>query len=261
MNSKKAEKSVFEGCYAKHLGGCTHATGEHYISKAVLKILEPIYVENFPWQLGGERKNIGIAALTASVLCDHHNSSLSDYDTEAAKFFSYLKEIDSKDTPLKLAEFPENIQIDGVRIEKWFLKCMCGVMASGNYRIFGKAYEKIMPHSSLVNMLFNDKPWGYGAGLYPIYENGGRVNGFRGLSFNPVVEVKGTNAKIFGFDMHLWGFPLRCLFIRSEPMSEGYHPRWLKFVNGEVVRHINFNWPVDFTTTDGPTFTRDGTLF
>lgn len=259
---KKRDSSPFQGCYAKHLGGCTHKSREHFISRSILEIIGPFSIQGFPWLKSGEIGRASAGSLTASVLCDRHNSSLASFDSEAARFFSHLKLLDSKVTPQQLADAPAVLAVNGIYLEKWLLKTLCGTMASGNFLIDGKSFGKILPSEYLVDLLFSSEPWKEGVGLYADYVGRARVNAQRGIGYDPVIAKSGTHATIVGIDVHFWGFPLRGLFATYDDgrILEGYRPASMRVVNQTVSRDIAFTWPASSPSTAGPIFTRDGTI-
>ena len=262
MNEKKAGSSAFLGCYAKHLGGCNGKSQEHYISKSILETIGPFEIGGFPWLATGERRQVSANALTASILCQNHNSLLSGFDSEANKFISHLKLFDSKTTPEELREIAPVIRIDGIKLEKWLLKTLCGTLASGNYLIEGKGFGKISVSEYLVDLLFSTKPWKLGVGLYAEYGDLAQINSFGGIGYDPVLAKQGTHADIVGIDVHFWGFPLRGLFAtyeKNHPLKN-HRPRGFHIVNGSITREIKFIWPLNSFTSDFRVFTKTGTI-
>jgi hypothetical protein len=172
----------------------------------------------------------------------NHNGLLSNYDAEAAKLFAHLKLIDSKPTPKELGTVP-TIAIDGVRFEKWLLKVLCGIQASGNFQVDGKFFGKVPPSEYMVDLLYRDEPWKPQIGLYIDFGQLKRLNAFRGLGYDPVdVKTTPTNAMICGIDIRLWGFPFRGLFAAYEDGSilPGYRPPKLAIVNGALRKEVTF---------------------
>jgi hypothetical protein len=252
----------FEKCYARHLMSCNGKSREHFISRVILESLAPFSVQGFPWLKPGETGEASPKSLAAAVLCEHHNGLLSNYDAEAAKLFAHLKLIDSKPTPEELGTVPP-ISIDGVRFEKWLLKVVCGILASGNFRVDGKFFGKLSPSEFMVDLLYRDEPWKPGIGLYIDFGQLRRLDAFRGLGYDPVyVKTTPTNAMICGIDIRLWGFPFRGLFAAYEDGSilPGYRPPKLEIVNGAVRKEITFAWPEGTPPSTWPIMTRDGTI-
>ncbi|MER0203335.1 MAG: hypothetical protein DU480_05630 [Nitrosomonas sp.] len=256
------KKSIFKKCYAHHLGGCNHKSQEHFISKSLLKIIGVFEVKGFPWSTPDTATRASSKSLTASVLCDHHNSLLSDFDSETARLMSHLKLLDSKTTPQELLSTPNEFIVDGIKLEKWLLKSLCGIMSSGNFMIESRSFGKVQPSQYLVNLLFSSEPWKPGIGLYLEYSEHKRVNAMRGVGYDPVLAKSRSHSNIVGIDMHLWGFPFRGLFATYEDgvALPNYRPNKMRISNGDVVRDVVFAWPSTSVTSEGPVLTRDGTL-
>lgn len=259
----KKQSMPYSKCYAKHLGGCNGKSAEHYISKSILEVIGPFKIKGLPWLKQGESKAISKNALTASVLCEQHNNLLTDYDSEAKKFISHLKLIDSKETETELAQLPSKIIIDGLKLEKWFLKTLCAVTASGNFLVDGQGYGSLPVSEYSVDLLYKDEPWKAGIGLYTALGNRSRVDAFKGIGFDPVTARHGTHATIVGIDVHFWGFPFRGLFAvyENDHPLESYRPRGMTFANGAVTREIIFEWPPASITSASPVFTRTDTNY
>lgn len=257
------KSTPYPKCYAKHLGGCDSKSAEHYISKSILEVIGPFEVRGLPWLKQGESKIVSGNALTASVLCRHHNSLLADFDSEAAKLISHLKLIDSKETAIELEQVPSKLIVDGLKLEKWFLKTFCAVTASGNYLIDGNSYGSLPVSEYSVDLLYTNAPWKVGIGLYIDWSSKTRVDAYKGIGFDPVTARSGTHATIVGIDVHFWGFPLRGLFAvyENDHPLEGYRPRGISFVNGPVTREIIFQWPSSSVTSDPVVCTRTGTIY
>lgn len=255
------DSASYFGCYAKKLGGCDGRSNEHFISKAILKTIGQFEVTGLPWIPPGEKRQLPANALTASVLCRHHNSNLSQFDTEANAFFKHLILIDSKETPEELQLVAPSELIDGIKLEKWFLKTLCGVLASGNFQLEGKGFGKVQVSDHLVDLLFSEKKWKQGLGLYVQAVDRNVVKAWRGIGYHPVTVRHGTHAEVVGIDVELWGFPFRCMFAsgQGQPIPAGYRPRGIRFANAQISREIKFDWPKGSLTTSPPTFTRTGT--
>ena len=253
--------ATFLGCYAKKLGNCDGRSNEHLISKSILETIGLFEVEGLPWIPPGEKRALPATALTASVLCRNHNAKLSKFDAEANAFFKHLKLIDGMETPEELQQVVPVEVIDGIKLEKWLLKTLCGVLASGNFQLEGKGFGKLQVTDHLVDLLFSERKWKSGLGLYVQVKDRAQVNAWRGIGYHLVTARKGTHAEVVGIDVEFWGFPLRCMFASKmgEPVSPGYRPRGLRFANGAVSRELKLTWPKSSLTTGAPTFTRTGT--
>jgi len=82
-------------CYAAPLGDCAGGgSGEHYISRSVLELVgTAVRGSGFPWQAQGTRQDIGIASLSANILCRRHNQQLWHLDETGKMFVRALKTI------------------------------------------------------------------------------------------------------------------------------------------------------------------------
>ena len=73
-------------CWASPLGNCRGViSGEHIVSKCLFPSGN-VTVKGLDW-LNGETKSIGIKGLTRNILCEGHNSDLSDLDAAALHTF------------------------------------------------------------------------------------------------------------------------------------------------------------------------------
>lgn len=127
------------GCYLNGFSPCHgKLSAEHLVSKVILKQLgeRTVHIEGLPWCK--DSKEVGINSITSRILCQQHNSSLSDFDAAAGKLFGFLCEV-----PGRFEKFPYNEQcaVDGRLFEKWLLKTMIGLIASGNATKNGEVVE------------------------------------------------------------------------------------------------------------------------
>ena len=222
-------------------------------------------VSGLPWVPPDTRVSASTRSMTASVLCERHNSLLSEFDFEASRLMSHLQLLDSAATANELMAAPEEFVIDGVKLEKWLIKALCGILASGNFLIDGESFGKVAPPPYFVDLLFDAKPWKPGIGLY--FEHGSdRLNAMHGVGYSIVVArapTGGKHVEVAGIDFQLWGFPFRGLFATYEagvPLPN-YRPSRIRFVNQGVHRDVLFTWPADSTKSEGPVLTRTGTQY
>lgn len=79
-------------CWAACLGNCgDKMSREHLISESIFP-QGKVTVRGFPW-CKDEAKEIGMAGLTAKILCEPHNHDLSPIDEAGAKAFKIFTEI------------------------------------------------------------------------------------------------------------------------------------------------------------------------
>lgn len=107
-------------CWASILGGCSSKMSkEHVISRSVNRAL------NLGAMLNNPKKWVGAEKLKLGILCNRHNSLLSELDQEAGKFAQTITNF-FKNSPGKLANlsapYEQRLQIDGEKIERWAIK-------------------------------------------------------------------------------------------------------------------------------------------
>lgn len=111
-------------CWAAPLGGCDGPlTGEHLVTDAVLG--RSVSVRGMPWCQGGF-KTVGAASLTANILCDRHNSMLSEVDQVAADAKAALFWMLSPQT--KQAWRYEERLLNGHKLARWAAKTACNLI-------------------------------------------------------------------------------------------------------------------------------------
>jgi len=133
------------------MGNCAgKISREHYFSDSLYKLLaggESLTIEGAHWLTSGSSVELAPSALTAKVLCEHHNSSLSILDAEALRFFLLLR----------YETTAEQEHIDGELLERWYLKVLIGQMAASNARW--------TPSTTWLKVLFGLRTFPQDAGL------------------------------------------------------------------------------------------------
>lgn len=222
-------------CYAAHLGTCSgKLSREHYISKSVLELVgKTVSVSGFPWQTSNRSMEIGIEALTSKILCEHHNSELSPLDNIGAEFLRSLKS--SFDGSVNHGEFKDEIiDIDGLKLETWLLKVLCGIISVSGFSKVPKEW---------IEILFQNRSFPNNSGIY--------FFGSPGLakwSFNLVriFSVQDKGGKIAGAKFGIGGIATLLAFgkpIFHEPGIEYlYRPANLVIQKGSNIKRFNFSW-------------------
>lgn len=139
-------------CYLAGFGDCSRRTGrEHFISRNILKrIAAPgttLKFEDAPNWFGGKRSvEIGVDAFSSKVLCNEHNSALTDLDDAAGRAFSGIEAlayslVDWQKRQLYTFQLPyeQTSQnqfhlASGIDLERWLIKVYCGLVAAGRVR-------------------------------------------------------------------------------------------------------------------------------
>jgi hypothetical protein len=116
-------------CWARILGSCDRKSREHVITKGLWKGPQ-IHVQGFDW-CRTESKAIGVEALTAKVLCRHHNSALSQLDSSAITAFDSIRAAADlgreRESATEGRGAFKKFVVDGLSLERWFLKTLLGV--------------------------------------------------------------------------------------------------------------------------------------
>ena len=177
-------------CYAAALGNCSKGISSgHYISKGVLLDLAdpvPLTVRGFLWQKQ-PTLNLSPNALTANILCTTHNSALSCLDTVGKRLMVALSGVDRYFSWNNRTTRPIVHLFNGHDVERWLLKVLCGIVASGNAGFHDAPIEKSNPPLAWLQWLFGLEPLPEQWGLYLRSTIGGRVMLQKEFMFAPLV--------------------------------------------------------------------------
>jgi hypothetical protein len=152
---------VSRRCYAAPLNDCDGkpVTAEHYISKnLLLRFGNKFTVEGLPWSNGP--RILTESAMTAKVLCNRHNNALHPLDDT----IGYIHDV------LLKAHQGHNVgthDFDGEELERWALKVLLGMGASGNLLVDGQKDRMEAPDLHL-RILFGEDEMPEGCGFYYI---------------------------------------------------------------------------------------------
>lgn len=236
-------------CWAACLGGCSDKISrEHTITKAMF-LDEELTVSGMPWCV--EPKKVGLANLTAKILCVTHNSALSPVDEEAVKFAEAMREsfrllqvrVSAKSKRWTFLKFP----IDGSRMERWSLK----TLINATYQT-----DSPIEDSSLVEIAFGRKSFERPAGLYGVYDPPEKRQLFDGITLQAIMvrnRVVGATLSFLGLRLLLFldkkGPQLPYMEIGtasggiSEVIEPTYHPLRISYSAGKGISHaIVFQW-------------------
>lgn len=156
-------------CYAAKLGDCSaKISREHYISRTVLARLAVdglVDLTGLPWQEGRTIGPLPPTAFTGKILCQAQNERLSPLD-EAGKAF--LEAFDRAHEHLNNVKGVGDavVRVDGPAIERWLLKMLSGLVASGNAAKNDKAFLALNPPLDLLRILFGLDVFPHDWGLY-----------------------------------------------------------------------------------------------
>ena len=129
-------------------------TREHYISKALLlRFGDGFWVDGLSWMSGP--KQLTEKVLVSKMLCKKHNNALDELDTMIGNFYDVLVRA-HEDRLVGWHSF------EGSLLERWAIKVMCGLIASGNFGD-GEAAEIVLPY---LQILFGQTSILDGRGFY-----------------------------------------------------------------------------------------------
>lgn len=142
-------------CWAEPLSDCEgKASREHYVSKGVFDT-EMVTASGLSW-CKGQEVQISLASAVAKILCEKHNSSLSEFDSVAADLSQFLLK-EFRNSPKGSA----HITVNGWKLEKWALKTAINLTYLG---AFGD--RSVFPTLEHLEILFRERSVPDGMGLY-----------------------------------------------------------------------------------------------
>jgi hypothetical protein len=128
---------------------------EHAVSRGVLEAValeeRAILVRNLTFIASEERK-LPINGLASRMLCESHNSRLTDFDLAATQTIRALDAINS--TAGKPCAVPERYVINGDHLERWMLKALIGGLFGGTFRTQGPGFKNESPPIEWLRLLF-----------------------------------------------------------------------------------------------------------
>lgn len=177
-----------KGCWAASLGDCEgKISREHLVSQALFPDGN-ITVSGLHWCKDGP-KTVGLAALTGKILCQKHNSELSELDDNVKRAFETF------DESMQLFQVRSKLQgrrwtikvftIDGALLERWFLKTLINLSHGGQWIIGEGSHSAWLPNNELVKIAFGKAAFRQKAGLYTAAHDGEQVTVRQGLSLTP----------------------------------------------------------------------------
>jgi hypothetical protein len=245
-------------CYARALKGCSQKmTGEHTVSKAVLKRISQEFTEsptveikNLAFQPKDTPQSFGVESLESKILCAHHNHRLTNLDGEAATAFKAFEAMHY--AAIGEVSAPERVySVDGDRFERWMLKTVCGGLYGGTMRAEGFQVKDVEPPLDWLRILYG-APFPEGYGLYCQVPHGDErfTIGPAIVRMTPLILDTDEQTDIHGLQLHLFGF-------RFTLLATGYQERALEAMADQSYRpnscvpdgsgtRVNFAWD------DGP---------
>jgi len=230
-------------CFARELRDCSRAISrEHYISHGILDLFhgKGITISGMPWVPDGERKRVSHASLTGKMLCERHNHALSPLDATAVDYFRFFT---SEWTGGEVEVFLTR----GYDLERWLLKVLCGLVASGNATLDGKRLAGWTPPDDWLEILFGSADVAAPSGLHSIV---GKYHvAPTSLHVTPVFK-SGTALPIalaFAVEGIGFLFAMEKLPPMNRPRATGadtrYRPMALQLRRGSRIREAHLGWP------------------
>ncbi|MGC1220935.1 MAG: hypothetical protein WA872_04030, partial [Candidatus Sulfotelmatobacter sp.] len=191
---EKGHLGIYSGsmrCWAACLGDCSDKMSREHLVSASLFLEGNLKVQGFDW-CKGETVEVGIAGLTAKILCVKHNNDLSPIDTAGAQAFATFREI------RRLANVREKqkpgyrnvkrYRIDGIGLERWFLKTLINLCCDRGYPI-GRGSQIVgRPSDDLVRIAYSLGSFRDKAGLYFVARVGMKIESTDTVIFAPLVQ-------------------------------------------------------------------------
>jgi hypothetical protein len=265
VNDHKVGAKAMSECWAASLGDCAgKISREHLVTKGTFAEDE-VFVHGFDWCRDAPVK-IGLASLTAKILCEKHNSALSAADNAGIRTVECLREFfrlaDVRVTMKSRRWRVVRLKTDGFELERWFLKTLTNV-ALGRQCPLDKANSpKWNPSRELVEVAFGLRRFEHRAGLYLLYGQGQHIDAnakFQIVTFyNAANRLVGAQFIMFGFDFLIYlekeGLSKRVQFAGSAgpidaPASEPiYRPGAIRYNTSK--KHLSHVLQIDWTSGD-----------
>jgi len=201
-----------------------------------------IIVSGLPWCRDAP-KTVGVDSITARILCRDHNSALSDTDKAAADAFDVLKRSAALDDKRR-KQRPRTrkvvrYEIDGRRLEQWFLKTLINIVVSQqskgtSWALSGSALDQ--PRETLVRAALGREALAKPMGLYGVGAVGETIKHVDGVELVTLLR-QSDNALVSGLFTFLG---LRfLLYVDSVPVPASFPlPSGQGWLTSEALYHI-----------------------
>jgi hypothetical protein len=222
-------------CWAASRGDCSpKISGEHIVS-AGLFLSETVTAKGFDW-CREEAKNIGLSRLTKKVLCNKHNNALARVDEAGVKAFDAFRQ-STRLQNVRSAMKPKRwrvsrIAIDGVQLERWFLKTLINVAAGSSHHIGSESRNAGEPSPELVEIAFGEKQFQPNAGLYVVGDQGETIYSQDQIT---VIPFHADQNYLAGATFYFRGFRF-VLYLGTEGLLKRVN---FAFTDGKAVQHSN----------------------
>jgi hypothetical protein len=123
-------------CFAQMLGDCDGPLeDEHFIPRALQRMVGLVVIGGLPWQRGSQSILPPSAYAHGRIICKLHHDRLDGLDGNAAAYFRNLTLIANPNHVASgIPGRADDISplIDGRALERWFVKTICGAIATGS---------------------------------------------------------------------------------------------------------------------------------
>jgi hypothetical protein len=229
-------------------------TREHYVSSGILERLNQasqvhgteagdLRVSGTPWLAGDESRRISPNALVGRMLCERHNVALSNLDIFAFRLFTALDDMDVEFAATSTAPVSRVYLFNG-HLERWMLKVLCGLAASGNLVFQDHPTSTEIP-SDWIEVLFGARNFLAGQGLYVSRTVGGRFEGPRGVGISGI----GRQGRVAGVTVLLNGYELVLLMATESDTGReffgktfAYRPLGIHVTDSRCEKSLLFSW-------------------
>jgi len=199
-----------KSCWASEYNKCKgKISKEHLISSGIFE-QKNIFVQGFNW-CKDEEKEIGVANITANILCEKHNNGLSQIDQAGIDAVKIIESVlPSHAQSVNTSKI--KMYIDGHNFEKWLLKTAINLSVNQSYHIgVGMADSQAgLPSAYLLAVLFGGLEFTDSMGLYFLYTKENVKFKAGTFSVYPVIKEESIAAFVFhirGLDFILSLFP------------------------------------------------------
>ena len=240
-------------CWARALGGCSSVqSGEHLFSAALFRG-KMVTVQGFHWC--PEPKTVGIASLTANILCTIHNSELSPLDSAALQTLDTLGEA-HRLVGVRVGLEPrpfwhsKKYRVKGPSFEAWFMKTTVNLFhvvgSEASWLLTGQLADD--PPMDCLEIAFGRRRAEAPMGLYSAEAVGLEVAPRGHFRFYPIFatgnRLAGAGFQFEGFQFLLWAYSMPPPDFSSvggpNPL---FHVRRLRFtIDGASSHAVDFSW-------------------
>lgn len=229
-------------CYLSFTNGCSEKiSGEHYISKSLLKLISKhkntVEISGLPWIPRGHLRTIGISSLVSNILCDAHNPKLSPLDAEVQEFVSSIFSIDENFQSNNPAN--NKYYIDGTYIERWIMKMIVGIIQSNQGK--QSSGQPLSYKKKIIDIICSSRtlcPSGWG--LY--FSDSGVVH--HSSSFEFIPKFNADNGEVLALTLKFNGFEMN--FLMGKPNNTKtlgiLRPQKMIFAKDNIKSEIYFDW-------------------